>query len=173
WATAAAPAATIELASCADTTTSFGGLIALQNLLDGSQPPAIVSLSFGECEAGAGATVNAIFNAAYEQAVAEGTSVFVSAGDEGAASCDAAASYASHGIGVSGLASSPYDVAVGGTDFGDTYAGSTSSYWSTSNSAYYGSALSYVPEIPWNDSCAGALLASVYGYDVAYGTSGF
>ena len=59
-----------------------------------------------------------------------------------------------YGIGVSGLASTPYNVAVGGTDFGDTYAGTNSTYWSSTNTSTYGSALSYIPEIPWNDSCA-------------------
>ncbi len=34
WAGAAAPDATIKLASCRDTSTVFGGLIALQNLIN-------------------------------------------------------------------------------------------------------------------------------------------
>jgi uncharacterized repeat protein (TIGR01451 family) len=179
WASAAAPSAAIVLASCADTTT-FGGLIALENLVNGTNPPALVSLSYGECEAANGAAANAAFNSLYEEAVALGTSVFVAAGDAGAASCDADLSNATHGIGVSGFASSPYDVAVGGTDFGDTYAGTTNAYWSPTNSALYGSALSYVPEIPWNDSCASVLLAAAYGRlgagygnGTPYGANGF
>ncbi len=165
WASAAAPNAAIVLASCASTAT-FGGLIALENLVNGSSPPAIVSMSYGECEAANGAAANAAYNSVYEEAVALGTSVFVAAGDEGAASCDAGLANATHGIGVSAFASTPYNVAVGGTDFGDTYAGTTDSYWSTINSVSYGSALSYVPEIPWNDSCASVLFASDYGnYD--------
>src|SRR5262249_56181352 len=48
WASAAAPSAAIEMASCADTTTTFGGLIAIQNLINAStQPPAIMSISYG------------------------------------------------------------------------------------------------------------------------------
>src|ERR1019366_2234145 len=39
WASAAAPNAAIELASCADTSTDFGGFIALQNLLSESGTP--------------------------------------------------------------------------------------------------------------------------------------
>jgi subtilase family serine protease len=173
WASASAPSAAIELASCADTSSTFGGLIALQNLINGSSPPAIVSISYGECEAENGATANAAFNSTYKQAVAEGVSVFVSAGDEGAASCDANLSKATHGIGVSGFASTPYNVAVGGTDYGDSYAGTNSTYWSNTNSNTYESALSYVPEIPWNDSCASVLLATAYGYSTTYGSSGF
>jgi len=174
WASAAAPNAAIELASCKDTTTTFGGLIALQNLLNASStPPAVVSISYGECEAENGATANAAYNSAYSQAVTEGVSVFVSAGDEGAASCDADEANATHGIGVSGFASTPYNVAVGGTDFGDSYAGTNSTYWNSSNTSTYESAKSYIPEIPWNDSCASKLIASTEGYSVSYGTSGF
>src|SRR5208337_2265566 len=174
WASAAAPSAAIELASCSDTNTTFGGLIALQNLLnESSTPPAVVSISYGECEAYNGASANAAYSSAYQQAVSEGVSVFVSSGDEGAASCDADESSATHGIGVSGFASTPYNVAVGGTDFGDSYANSNNSYWNTSNASTYGSALSYIPEIPWNDSCASTLIASYEGYGATYGSSGF
>jgi uncharacterized repeat protein (TIGR01451 family) len=173
WASAAAPGATIEVASCRNAATTFGGLIALQNLIDAAVPPAIISISYGECEALQGATGNAAFATAYEQAVAEGVSVFVAAGDAGAAGCDAKMTNATHGIAVNGMASSAFNVAVGGTDFGDTYAGSEASYWSGSNSATDESALSYVPEIPWNDSCAGALLASFEGYAAGYGSNGF
>jgi subtilase family serine protease len=174
WASAAAPDAAIEIAACTDTMT-FGGLTALQNLLNAGSPPQIVSMSFGQCEAGNGATANATYNSAFQQAVTEGVSVFVSAGDDGAAGCDDEFGYSSavHGIGVSGFASTPYNVAVGGTDFADTSQRTTSRYWSSTNSSTYGSALSYVPEIPWNNSCAGSVLAEYYGYSIGYGSSGF
>jgi len=145
YASAAAPSATIELASCPSGST-FGGLIALENLINGGSPPAVVSISYGECEAANGAAANASYNSAYQQAVTAGVSVFVSSGDEGAASCDANAASATHGIGVSAFASTPYNVAVGGTDFGDTYAGTVSTYWNSSNTASFGSAESYIPE---------------------------
>ena len=174
WASAAAPNASIEVAACAGTAaTPYGQLIAAQNLINGSSPPKIISLSYGICEAGNGATANAAFNSAYQQAVAEGVSVFVAAGDEGAAACDQGFSSATHGIGVSAFSSTPYNVAVGGTDFADAYQGTVSKYWSSSNSSTYGSALSYIPEIPWNDSCAGSILAVFSGYSVGYGPSGF
>ncbi len=173
YASAAAPSAAIELASCLDTTT-FGGLIALQNVLNASSaPPALVSMSYGECEAYNGAASNAAFSAAYQQAVTEGVSVFVSSGDDGASSCSAGEYYATYGIGVSGFASTPYNVAVGGTDFGDTYAGTNSTYWSATNNSVYGSALSYVPEIPWNDSCASQLISQYDGFPVTYGDNSY
>ena len=173
YAGAAAPGATLELVSCKDTSTTFGGLIAMEDLLEAGSAPTIWSVSYGECEAENGATQNAAYSSTYESAAAEGISVFVSSGDEGAASCDADEANATHGIGVSGFASTPYNVAVGGTDFGDTYAGTSSTYWSSTNSSTYESALSYVNEIPWNDSCAGSLLSSKEGYSTPYGTSGF
>ncbi|MGU7782214.1 S53 family peptidase [Burkholderia sp. PU8-34] len=172
WASAAAPGASIMLASCGDTSTTFGGLIALQNLVNGSNPPAIISVSYGECEAKNGAAANAAYAAIYQQAAALGISVFVSAGDQGAASCDAGQSNATHGIGVSGLASTPYNVAVGGTDFGDASAGVTGSYWNSGNTSTYGSAISYIPEIPWNNSCASVLIARALGYSTTYGANG-
>jgi subtilase family serine protease len=174
WASAAAPSAAIQLASCRDTNTTFGGLIALQNILNASgAPPALLSISYGECEAENGASANAAYANTYMQAVAEGVSVFVSSGDEGAASCDADETNATHGIGVSAFASTPYNVAVGGTDFGDTAAGANSAYWNSTNTANFGSAKSYIPEIPWNDSCASKLLASFEGYSTSAGASGF
>jgi len=161
WASAAAPDANIELISCDDTATTFGGLIAIENLLNASAtPPAIMSMSYGECEAYNGAAANAAFSAAFQQAVAEGVSVFVSSGDSGAAMCDSDSWTADHGIGVTGWGDTPYNVAVGGTDFGDTYAGTNSTYWNATNTSTFGSALSYIPEIPWNDSCASALIAT-------------
>jgi hypothetical protein len=173
FASAAAPSAAIVLASC-NSTTTFGGLIALQNLLnESSKPPALVSLSYGLCEATNGAASNAAFNSAFEQAVTEGVSVFVAAGDNAAAFCDKDDEDALYGIAVSGWSSSPHDVAVGGTDFGDTFAGTNSTYWSGTNSATYESALSYVPEIPWDNSCASSLIAEFHGFSETYGSNGF
>ncbi|HZP65468.1 MAG TPA: protease pro-enzyme activation domain-containing protein, partial [Rudaea sp.] len=172
WAAAAAPAATLEVASCADG-ASFGGLIAMQKLLSAGSPPKIWSVSYGFCEAENGATANAAYVSTYQQAAAAGVSVFVSSGDEGASSCDANQSAASHGIGVSGFASTPYNVAVGGTDFGDTAAGTAGTYWNASNTSTFGSAKSYINEIPWNDSCAGQLLSTFEGFAHPYGSTGF
>ena len=63
------PSAAIEVAACANTYTTFGGFIALQNLVNGKTPPSIVSISYGECEAENGAAGNAAFNSLYQQAV--------------------------------------------------------------------------------------------------------
>src|SRR5215472_13930160 len=172
WASAAAPNAAIEMVVCGDTTTTFGGLIAIQNLVNAdTPPPAVMSVSYGECETVNGEAANAAYNSAYQQAVSEGVSVFVAAGDSGAAGCDNNASEATHGIVPNALASTPYNVAVGGTDFSDTYSNTNGTYWSSTNSSSFGSALSYIPEIPWNDSCASVLLSNYLGFQPTYGSS--
>ena len=174
WASAGAPSAAIELASCSDTEATFGGFIALANLLSANNtPPAIVSISYGESESYQTSSTNLYISSLYQQAVAEGVSVFVSSGDEGAASSDADEAYAQNGITVSGFTSTPYNVSVGGTDFADTYQGAHASYWNSDNTATYGSALSYVPEIPWNDSCASVLIGDITGILPTFGSGGF
>jgi subtilase family serine protease len=185
WATATAPSAAIVLATCADMNTTFGGLIALQNLLTGpGEPPNIISISYEESEPADGASYNFAYNQLYEIAVLQGVSVFVGAGDSGAAATDLFTSAAMSGVNINGLASSANDVAVGGTDFADTYLGDystpwnttnvsgTSPYWSSTNSTYYESALSYIPEIPWNDSCGSRLITGYLGFATSYGTNG-
>jgi subtilase family serine protease len=173
WASAAAPSAAIVMATCAN--NPDGLLTAITNLINSASPPAIISISYGECEAMNGAASNAAYNAIYQQGVTEGTSIFVAAGDWAAGVCSAGINdnYQPYGIGVNALASTPYNVAVGGTDFSDSYSNTNSTYWNSTNTSTYGSALSYIPEIPWNDSCASQLFANLFGYATTYGASGF
>ncbi len=171
WAAAGAPNASIINAACANPTGGFGGLTAIQNILQ--HPNAdnvdVISMSYGESEAQTGATLNAAFNTTFQQAVAAGIGIFVSSGDELAASAGTR-----DGIGVSGWMSSQYDVSVGGLDYADTYLGLNSTYWSANNNAFYGSAKSYIMEQPWNDSCAGTLLAHyATGSYITYGAGSF
>ena len=99
------------------------------------------------------------FDALWEQAAAQGITVVVSAGDTGSAGCDEkGASEVSHGLAVNGIAATPFNVAVGGTDFND--AGEQSMYWKSSGAV---SALSYIPEVPWNNSGAAQGLSGCGG----------
>jgi hypothetical protein len=156
WSSAAAPNAAIVVQACTSLVTALNGIFNAPGA--STTGPAIVSMSYGENEASNGATNNAAYNSAYQQGVTEGISIFVSSGDEGACSAQADRADCTSGITVSGLTSSPYDISVGGTDFGDAYAGLESTYWNSTNTADYGSAKSYIPEIPWNDSCADTLV---------------
>jgi hypothetical protein len=180
WASAAAPNATIELASCADTETSNGLFTALANLVSSGTPPAIVSLSYDSSESLIGATGNASISSLYQQAATEGISIFVSAGDSGAADTDhdiGDTEYAEFGITTNGFGSTPYNVSVGGTDFADTYQGTNGTYWNSTNDSTtsqtpYASAISYVPEIPWNSSCGSVLIANYLKFPTTYGATG-
>ncbi len=163
WASAAAPNAAIVNAACADTETQFGGFFALANILQEANHPTIVSISYGDAETDDGSTENAYINSLYESAVAEGVSVFVSSGDEDAASYDNNG-VATHGITVSGLTSTPYNISVGGTDWGYRPLHSSGTYFNSTNGPNLQTAVSYIPEIPWNYSCAGSLLAEYLGY---------
>ncbi len=173
WASASAPNATIELASCKDTATNFGAFIALENLVTATAtPPAIMSLSYGSPESENGTAGNAYINGLYQVAVFRGVSLFVSTGDADADVTDQNKAAATHGINANALASTPNNVAVGGTDYGDTVLGENSAYWAGTNGTYFNSALSYIPEIPWNDSCASQLITIALGYLTAYGAGG-
>jgi subtilase family serine protease len=172
YSAATAPNAAIVVASCADTKTNFGPLLSMLNLLN-AKPPAVMSLSYGGCEVLNPLSFKKAVNTLYQQGVTQGVTLFVSTGDDSAAGCVNGASYDTVGIGVNALASTAYNVAVGGTDFEDSYLGDNSTYWKATNNAMDESAISYVPEIPWNDSCASVLLASFEGYAATYGADGF
>ncbi|MGO9520504.1 MAG: protease pro-enzyme activation domain-containing protein [Candidatus Korobacteraceae bacterium] len=167
WSSAAAPNASIVLAACSSLLT------AINNVLATNPKNTVMSISYGSSEATNGAASNAAYNTAFQTASLQGVAVFVSSGDEGADSTDANATHATHGISISGLTSSVYDVSVGGTDFGDTYAGTNTTYWNNYNNVWFESAKSYIPEIPWNDSCASTLLANYAGFSAIYGASSY
>jgi hypothetical protein len=156
-----APRATIDFVVSEDTLTALGIDLSSFYIIDNNLAP-VMSLSFGACETALGSTGNQFFNTLWEQAAAQGITVFVSAGDPGSAGCDNfnTAFVATHGLAVSGFASTPFNVAVGGTDFDDFTTQTT--FWNPTNSTdgKRESALGYIHEIPWNDSCAATATSS-------------
>jgi subtilase family serine protease len=169
YASAAAPSAAIVMAVC----NNFVAMLQTMFNNPNTYPPAIMSVSYGECEALNGAGNNAAFRNVYQTGVAEGWSIFVSAGDQGAGGCNFGGETVTDGVAVNGLGSTVYNVAVGGTDFGDTFAHQNNTYWSATNTTTFGSALSYIPEIPWNTTCGSQLFATFEGFATTYGVSGF
>jgi hypothetical protein len=162
WAGAVAKGAKIKLVVSASTNTTEGIALSAQYIVD-NNIASISSMSFGQCELHLGTAGNQFWNAVWEQAAAEGISAFVSAGDGGSAGCDNfdTAAEARDGLAVSGDASTPFNIAVGGTDFGGNFF-NPAQFWSATNDpTTQGSALSYIPELPWNDSCANSLLAFI------------
>lgn len=142
WSAGAAPGATINfvVASTIDAAATYA--------VNKNVAP-VISVSFGGCEANFGSNYSQFWGQLWSQASLQGISVFVSSGDSGAAGCDAAnKTNATGGLGVNGIGSSPYNVAVGGT----ALASMSSIYWSASNDSTQSNAKGYVPETAWNDS---------------------
>lgn len=155
-----APGATINLVVSEDTLTAAGIDLSALYIIN-NNIAAVMSESFGACEPALGSGGNAFYNAIWEEAAAQGTTVMVSAGDNGSAGCDDFTTQmtATNGLAVSGIASTPFNVAVGGTDFDD--AGTQTSFWSATNATgTRESAMGYIHEIPWNDSCAAGATSS-------------
>jgi subtilase family serine protease len=150
WSGAVAPGATIDLVVSA-TTNSTDGIDLSEVYIIENNLADIMTESFGTCEVenpGEEAGVLALA----EQAAAQGISYFVSTGDSGAEGCDNpdTETVATQPVSVNLLASTPFNTAVGGNVFNDD--ANPTLYWSTTNTDQE-SALSYIPEDVWNDSC--------------------
>ncbi len=167
WSGAVARSAAVKFVVSKSTNASDGSYLSAEYIVSHNLAP-VMSISFGLCEAALGSLGNSFINSLWQQAAAQGITVFVSSGDSGAAGCDSpSASRAPHARGANGLCSSPYSVCVGGTEFND--AAHPSLYWSSSNTAgMHSSALSYIPEVAWNESATGGLWASGGGASTIY-----
>ncbi len=165
WAGAVAPSAALLFMSCASTDTTGGIFFSAEAVIDDNLATTM-SLSYGDSELD-DMGENAFLSNLWEQAAAQGQTVVVSAGDAGSANTDDQnQSIATHGLAANGLGSTAYNVAAGGTDFQDYYnefegdtAFERSHYWAGTNSTGDSSALSYVAETPWNDTCASSILS--------------
>ena len=149
WSGAIAYESSVDLVVSATTNTTDGidlseVFIVENNLAD------IMTESFSSCELYATDAQLAFSYGLAEQAAAQGITYFVSTGDNGAEGCDDPSSLlATHPISVNLLASTPFNVAVGGTMFNED--GQTSKYWGTEPPVGE-SAVSYIPENVWNQS---------------------
>jgi hypothetical protein len=159
WAGAIAPQDSINYVIGATTATTDGVDISASYIVDNVLAP-IMSVSFGLCEQLEPDSEIAFYQNLWQQAAAEGITAFIAAGDSGASSCnvpdDASTTY---GFGVSALASTPYTVAVGGTELNDL--NNPSTYWNTANGPNLGSAIGYIPEAVWNESCEAVTVPSL------------
>ncbi len=183
WSGAVAKNATIKFVVSESTVSNATAGVDLSALyiIENNIAP-VMSESYGACEASLGTTGNKFYRDLWQQAAAQGITVIIAAGDNGTAACDTASGQtsASHGLAVSGLASTPYNVALGGTDFYYTSANPATNYWNdanSNNSTTGQSAKSYIPETTWNDSCAqngGTGCGSVHsnGRDLIAGSGG-
>ena len=150
WSGAVAPMAAVKFVVSASTNTTDGIDLSAQYIVSNNIAP-VLSVSFGSCEAQMGSAERSFYNNLWQQAAAQGITALVAVGDSGAAGCDSPSeSKATLGQAVNGLCSTPYSVCVGGTELNEN--GNNSLYWSAGNNASYGSALSYIPEVAWNES---------------------
>ncbi|MDE1160708.1 MAG: protease pro-enzyme activation domain-containing protein [Acidobacteriaceae bacterium] len=149
-----APKAKINFYTGSDSDLSAGLFNAIQRAIN-DNTISILSISFSECEALAGTATTQGIAELFQQAAAQGITVLVSSGDSGSANCDAdSATSVVNGLAVNALGSSPYNVSVGGTDY-PALAANFSQYADskqTGNPPYWRTAISYIPEVPWNDS---------------------
>jgi subtilase family serine protease len=157
---AVAPGATINLYTSAGTSMQYGLNLAGLRAVDDDQA-SVLSTSYGQCEQDLGAAGNQFWAAVWEQAAAQGQTSFVSAGDGGSAGCDDFdfPQPAEFGLAVNGIASTPWNIAVGGTDFYFTSYGGTQAEQAAELATYWNqtptvspavSLLKPIPEQVWN-----------------------
>jgi pro-kumamolisin-like protein/subtilase family protein/all-beta uncharacterized protein len=159
WSGAVARGATIVYVNSSDALTS--AIYAI----DQNVAP-VLSISYGACENETPSGELVSLNFVFQQANAQGITVVAASGDQGAADCDVPATSsappvtsASKGLSVDFPASSPYVTGAGGTEFNE--GGKT--YWSATNNSNAGSALSYIPEMTWNDTATDKSLSASGG----------
>src|SRR5271165_4188386 len=139
-------------------------LDSVQYAIDQDLAP-VISMSYGECEESDTKSDATSMRSWAQQANAQGITWVASSGDSGAAGC-----YESSGgpfgpassdlsLAVELPASVPEVTAVGGT----TLSEGSGTYWSSTNSSTKASALSYIPEVTWNDSSENGSPASSGG----------
>jgi subtilase family serine protease len=178
WSGAMAPDATVDFVACGRQGVTSGADLAAAYII---QDPAhvrrisVLSTSYGDCEAQPQSEANQFYVTLWQQAAAEGITVVVASGDTGGDGCQYVGAYATDGISVVNEASTPYNIAAGGTDFSDVFSGTTSTYWSTVNGPNFVSAQSYIPEMAWNESCGSPLVLQYFGqgFDSSWGPNGF
>jgi len=119
-------------------------LTAAQYAVDQNIAP-VISTSFSYCER----EITPAYRSVLQQANAQGITWITASGDAGAAGCDhnSYVSQATRGLSVGFPASAPEVTAVGGTTFSE----GAGNYWASANNVSGGSALSYIPEVAWND----------------------
>lgn len=155
WSGAIAPGAQVDFVNSAVTNTTDGVVLSEIYIIENNLSN-IMTYSFGACEANE-VSAFAGEESLAEQAAAQGITFMASTGDAGAEGCDDPNSetVATGQPSVNLPAATTFTTAVGGTMFNETAGGGTAAtYWSpTNNTSNQSSALGYIPEDVWNESC--------------------
>jgi hypothetical protein len=169
WSGAVAKNAQIVLVVSGAASQSTDTVYASSNYVVQHNTAKILNVSYGECELGLGTAGNLTYKNLWQTAASQGIAVFVASGDSGSPACDqgmdSSLPYAAEfGLSVSGLASTQYNTAVGGTDL--NWGSTASPYWNTSNnSTNHSSAKGYMPEVPWNSTCTNPIVVPILEAD--------
>jgi len=119
-------------------------MTAVQYAIDQDLAP-VVSVSYGSCEQETLSSDLQAFRSWAQQGNAMGITWFAASGDNGAADCDDSEN---PGLAVDAPSSIPEVTGLGGTEFNE----GGGQYWNSTNDSTQASALSYIPEMAWNDS---------------------
>ncbi len=174
---AVAPAAVVDLYLSAGSPSQDPLELAALRAVEDDQAD-VLSVSWGSGEQEQGTGGNQFWNAIWEQAAAQGQTVLVAAADYGQIPDeDYLLEGSLAGPAVNGLASTPWDVAVGGTDFyyADyaTGAPSASTFWNaTNNSVTKGSLIAPITEQVWNDAFGLDAISNGLARDEMYAAGG-
>lgn len=135
---------------------------ALVYAIDNRTAP-IISISYGACESDEGQTAYNSLNGVLAQAATQGQTILTADGDNGSTDCSGntnQSTAAQEALAVDFPSSSQYVTAMGGSEFpaADVAVGNTAFWQAAPNSTTdaISSALSYIPEMAWNDDEAPA-----------------
>ena len=155
WSGSLAPGANVQFVISSSTDTTDGVDLSAIYIVDNDLGD-VMTESFGICEQHVTSSEISGFSSLAQQAAAQGITYIVSTGDTGSSGCDDLSETTATGpLAVNALASTPFTVAVGGTVFNEN--GKDSTYWRTSGLV---SALKYIPEKVWNESCTSGTCGS-------------
>lgn len=159
WSGATAPGATVNFVYTGSSPNS--GVFDSYRYAVDQKIGNIISISYGSCETQLDANDFSSLEAVGQQATTQGQTVVSSSGDSGATSCygytgttDSGATWTTamqDALAVNYPASSAYVTGVGGTGI-STADDAVGKYWASSGSGIaLTTALSYIPEVAWND----------------------
>ena len=140
--------------------TNYGVFDALEYAIDEKIAP-IISVSYGDCETDLGSSNYATLNAILAQGSAQGQTIVAASGDSGSTDCNGITTLTTaqqNALAIDFPSDSQYVTGLGGTEFSAAnVAAANTTYWTAaSGTDVISSALSYIPEIVWNDDTSTA-----------------
>jgi len=137
---------------------------AITDAIENDRAP-IVSTSYGNCESMIGTPASILsLQSLVQHGNSQGQSMVAAAGDDGAADCENGTKSATTGLAVDVPGSIPEVTSVGGSEFmGDNTLGSDPPYWAAATNGTtdnISSALTYIPEMAWNDTATVGTLSA-------------